>query len=172
MQPRDAFVSEALAHRAALHRVALRLTGNQGEAEDLVQEAFTRALAAWSTYRPGTNCRAWMARIVENCFITHRRRDARFRRWVEGADTRSPGAEATLPATPISGRTEAALRRLPAAFAGVVVLCDVQGKSYRRAAAELGVPIGTVMSRLHRARRALRRSLRDAAADWGFRAAA
>lgn len=166
------FPAEALEHRRSLHRLALRLTRNPGDAEDLVQETYVRAFAAWDTYRPGTHCRAWLARILENCFISHCRREERFRRWAEEARPQADDAEPLLTWSSLSDHTARALRRLPEDFRAVVVLHDLQNRTYREIAVRARIPIGTVMSRLHRARRLLARALSPHAADLGLRAAA
>jgi RNA polymerase sigma-70 factor, ECF subfamily len=162
--------------RRQLYPTALRMTGNSSDAEDLVQDTMTRAYAGLAGFKPGTNGRAWLFRIMTNAFINMRRR--RQREPVEVlspvVDVTAPSA-ATLPAA-IAARSvpsaedvalskfslsevRAALAELPPGFRVVIYLVDAEGYSYRDAAEMIGVPIGTVMSRLHRARKRLRQQL-------------
>jgi len=146
-----------------LYNFARWLSRDDAEAEDLVQETYARALKGFGSFQPGTNFAAWMFRILRNAFLTAR----------SGASKRQhisiqeEGEEAVLPSTQetpesllISARTQqqiqAALERLPEVYREVVLLCDVEEMSYREIAELLQVPIGTVMSRIARARRALR----------------
>lgn len=147
---------------------AFRLTGNAAMAEDVVQDALERALRFSDRYEPGTRLRAWALQIVFNVFVTHWRRGRRERRafealgrdpmaWTTPEPFTSPDAAegALLPST------RRALEALPEPFRNVVVLVDLGEHSYRDAAQQLGVPVGTVMSRLHRARRLLAAEMQD-----------
>ena len=167
------FFAEALGCRRSLLKLAVRLTRNPGDAEDLVQETYARAFRAWHTYREGTHCRAWLARILENCFVSQCRQQERFRRWVEReAPAQVTDSEHAVTWSSLSDRTARALGRLPGDFRAVVVLHDLQGSSYREIARRIGIPMGTVMSRLHRARRQLFRALSPHAREFGLRTAA
>jgi RNA polymerase sigma-70 factor (ECF subfamily) len=146
-----------------LRAVALRLSRSTAEADDLVQETVLRAWRYWPRYTERDSCRAWLQRILSNTFISSRRRAARERIILALAES---AGRAELPLT----AAEPSERGLDDSLAGglaalgheqrsVVWLVDVQDRSYREAAAELGWPIGTVMSRLHRARGELRRQL-------------
>ena len=173
------FEDEAVPYAGQLYPVAVRMTRGHQDAEDLVQETMAKAWAAFGTFEPGTNVRAWLYRIMTNTFISgYRRRDrapmllqddlvdrVALRMWPSGAPAlRSAEAEALdrMPADDL----RRALRELPEDFRTVVYLADVEGYTYHETAAMMGTPIGTVMSRLHRARRTLRSKLtsRQAAA--------
>jgi len=168
------FEQDAAPYRDHLFQGALRLTRGVADAEDLVQETLARACAGYHRFRPGTNTRAWLQRIMHNTFINGYRKRRREPAVVSGAveelavttaggqltaDTRSAEAQALDRIT--SPEITWALRALPAEFREAVYLTDVEGYSYRETAALMGTPVGTVMSRLHRGRSALRESLAD-----------
>ena len=167
---RDAFGRQALPHLDGLYGAALRLTRNPTEAEDLVQEAVLRAFQNWHQFKEGTNCRAWLFRILTNTFINGYRRRTKEREILEGEQAgghseRFYSAEAThawgdpqrgYEAHTLSKPVSAALDALRPEFRVVVVLSDLQDFSYRQIAEMTGCPIGTVMSRLFRARQRLR----------------
>jgi RNA polymerase sigma-70 factor (ECF subfamily) len=153
----DEFARVALKHLDELVRTATRTCGKDA-AEDLVQETYMRAWKYWHRFEPGTNCRAWLYTILFN--VIRKRRG--------GVDSRTLSIETlelatVLPIAPPPSLTvsvfEEAFVRLPEDFRAVLVLVAVEGFSYKEASEILGVPIGTVMSRLHRAREALRRLL-------------
>jgi RNA polymerase sigma-70 factor, ECF subfamily len=166
------FEDEAIPYLDQLFPVAVRMTRAREDAEDLVQETMAKAWAGYRNFEPGTNVRAWLYRIMTNTFISgYRRRDRApvllpedivdrmpMRIWPAGAsEPRSAEAEALdrMPADEV----KQALRELPAEFRTAVYLTDIEGYTYHETAAIMGTPVGTVMSRLHRARRALRSSL-------------
>jgi RNA polymerase sigma-70 factor (ECF subfamily) len=166
------FEDEAVPFTGQLYPAAVRMTRSHQDAEDLVQETMAKAWAAFDGFEPGTNVRAWLYRIMTNTFISgYRRRDraplllqddlverAARPMWPSVLPTgRSAEAEALdrMPAEEL----RQALRELPDDFRTVVYLADVEGYTYHETAAMMGTPIGTVMSRLHRARRALRSKL-------------
>jgi RNA polymerase sigma-70 factor, ECF subfamily len=168
------FQDEALPYLDQLYPVAVRMTRGREDAEDLVQETMAKAWAAFRNFEQGTNLRAWLYRIMINTFISsYRRRDRMPLLLQDGVVDRM--AVPAWPAGPLgngarSAEAEAldrmpneavrrALRELPDDFRTVVYLADVEGYTYHETAALMGTPIGTVMSRLHRARRALRTSL-------------
>jgi RNA polymerase sigma-70 factor (ECF subfamily) len=175
LTPRDAdtFMEEAMSHMDALHGVACRLTRNPAEAEDLVQDALVKAMRARDQFRAGTNLKAWLFRILTNTFINKFRRGGLEKSVLEGPDAdpladgwvsastmrqlRDPEATALLPI--VEGEVRKALDALPPEFRLAVVLCDVEEFSYEEIADIMGCPIGTVMSRLHRGRKLLQRSL-------------
>ncbi len=183
---RDAgFASTVLPHRDELLAAAMRYTRNRADAEDLVQDTFARALGAWSRFEPGSNCRAWLFRILTNGFISGYRRRRRHNRFTHetGDDAvtafygesfeRVGNPQEALVEAGLGDEVESALAELGDDYLKVVLLADLRGARYRDIAAELGVPIGTVMSRLFRARRQLEERLRDfAAADYGIHRAA
>jgi RNA polymerase sigma-70 factor, ECF subfamily len=167
---RAQFEEEALTHADQLYRIALRLSGSQQTAEELVQETYLRAFRSWRSYRPGSNLAAWLATILRNAFLDEARRQQRRPAQESFEDTTEYYLYNQL--TGSSGEPqEAVLNRLaggailealgdvPPAFREVVVLVDIGDFSYQEAADILGVPIGTVMSRLHRGRRALKQAL-------------
>jgi RNA polymerase sigma-70 factor (ECF subfamily) len=140
--------------------VAYRLTGSDADAQDLVQEVLLRVRRGLETYRPGS-LEGWLSRITTNAFLDEVRRRRRRPtvalpddpdRVLAGAED----ADAALAATTLPDDVQDAIRALPDDFRAAVVLCDVVGLSYEEIAAELGVPIGTVRSRIHRGRAALR----------------
>jgi RNA polymerase sigma-70 factor, ECF subfamily len=151
----------ARSHGRFLYNVAYRLTGNDDDAYDLVQEALLRVRKGLETYQPGS-MEAWLSRIVTNVFLDEVRR--RRRRPVEALPEdperllpSSPGADEATESLPDD--VQAALRRLPEDFRTAVVLCDVVGLSYEEIADALSIPVGTVRSRIHRGRRLLREAL-------------
>jgi RNA polymerase sigma-70 factor (ECF subfamily) len=171
---RARFEEDALAHAEQLYRIAVRLTGGRQVAEDLVQETYLRAFRAWRSYRPGTNLAAWLATIMRNANLDELRRQSRrpvqepldddgdyylYNRLAETSPQPQDEVLARLSGTAIVS----ALGDLPPNFREVVVLVDVGDFSYAEAADILGIPIGTVMSRLYRGRRLLKRALADRA---------
>jgi RNA polymerase sigma-70 factor, ECF subfamily len=171
---RTAFDREVLRHRTELLAAGMRLSGSRAEAEDLVQEAVMRAWVFWHRFEPGTNGRAWMHRILLNTFINgyrKRRRERDVLAAVQVEELRSLGWDARVHLTPgesLSDEVALALSRLPEDFRRVIVLVDLEDRSYRDAALAIGCPIGTVMSRLHRARAAMKRELADYAVTEGY----
>jgi RNA polymerase sigma-70 factor (ECF subfamily) len=162
--------NEALEHADTLFRLARRLTGSDGAAEDLVQETYARALGGAAGFEAGTNLRAWLFRILRNAFVDARRRDRKSPIDPGGLDDDPPD---TAVSDPIRGDRElellrgvvaddieAALSRLPDG-ARTIVLLDLEGLTETELAAVLDCPVGTVKSRLARARAALRTRLRD-----------
>jgi RNA polymerase sigma-70 factor (ECF subfamily) len=147
----------------SLRHVALRLSRSGAEADDLVQETVLRAWRFWPRYTERDSCRAWLQRILSNTFVSARRRAARERTVMALAES-AGRAELSIAApepldTELDDRLLGGLATLGDEQRNVLWLVDVQDRSYREAADELGWPIGTVMSRLHRARGALRRRL-------------
>ena len=159
---------EMLAVIPALRTRALKLSLNPTEAQDLVQDTVERALRFESSYRPGTNLRAWMQQILFSVFVTRCRRRGRERRALDSL-TRDPCAWTHRDAPPamraLSPRVAGAVDALPEQFAAVVRLVDIGEHSYKEAAEKLGVPVGTVMSRLFRGRRLLAAVLAEDAID-------
>jgi RNA polymerase sigma-70 factor (ECF subfamily) len=179
------FEREVLPLTPELFACALRYTRQPAEADDLVQETLLRALGAWSRFIPGSNCRAWLLRILTNSFINNYRRRRRYRRFAHETGDDAVNAlygndveRATNPQRHMHDETlgdevSAALASLGEDYRRVVELADLQGIRYREIAEMLGVPIGTVMSRLFRARRVLEEQLREyAATDHGIKRAA
>lgn len=158
------FEAEAMPHAPRLFRLAMWLERDRHEAEDLVQETFVQALQSFHRFTPGTNCRAWLITILHH--VRSNRIRARQRRPViEDVDDRIAETVPFVPAIPNHLTDEEildALGSIPEANQHVVLLCDVEGLSYKEIADALAIPMGTVMSRLHRGRALLRRRLAGA----------
>jgi RNA polymerase sigma-70 factor (ECF subfamily) len=165
-----AFEAEALPHLSAIFRLSMWLVRDRDEAEDLVQDTFTQALQSFHRYEQGTNCRAWLIRVMIHTNSNKRRARARLQ-LVSETDERIAETVAFDPPTP-QGLTEeevlGALRGLPAQFGEVVLLADIEDMAYKEIAQALDVPIGTVMSRLHRGRKLMRAALADYANSRGI----
>jgi RNA polymerase sigma-70 factor, ECF subfamily len=169
------FEEEALALADQVYRVARHLVGSKEEAEDLVQEAYARAFRSWRSFTPGTNLRAWLLRILTNLNIDRGRRSQRtpdIQPLDEGDyllnDRLESTGEGTGEAQRVVDRLSqddvvSALSAVPHDFRDVIVLVDLGDFSYADAAQILDIPIGTVMSRLHRGRRILKREMAEAA---------
>jgi RNA polymerase sigma-70 factor, ECF subfamily len=147
-----------------LYNFAHWLTQNREEAEDLVQETFMKALRGFSSFQPGTNFRAWLYRILRNTFLTSRtglRATLTSDEEFDGDAIVSPmaGPEAILLERADRQAVQSAIASLPVHFREIVLLCEVEEMSYQEIAETLGIPIGTVMSRLSRARKSLRELL-------------
>jgi RNA polymerase sigma-70 factor, ECF subfamily len=171
------FEETALPHLDTLYRVALRLTRDPARAEDLVQDAMLRAFRAWDRFEPGTNARAWLVTILRNIFINDYRRSRREpaavqldaiepRLFFHDLAERDPEGEFFNEL--VDERILAAVDTLPTEFREAVVLSDMEGMSYAEIAQALGVPIGTVKSRLFRGRRLLQHALYDYAVEAGY----
>jgi RNA polymerase sigma-70 factor, ECF subfamily len=177
---RREFEREALPHMQALHGTALRLTRNARDAEDLVQETFLRAYRYWDRFVPGSNCKAWIFKILTNTFITRyhaRRRDHEVMAAEDQATDEilshevlhaSRDPEGAVASRLMSGDVVRALEALPADFRLAVLLCDVEEFSYKEIAEIMECPVGTVMSRLFRGRRLLQRALHEYAVEQGI----
>ncbi len=168
------FEEEALGLADQVYRVARRLVGSREEAEDLVQETYARAFRSWQSYTPGTNMRAWLLRILTNLNLDRGRRIQRTPDLQPLEETdyylanklASAGGEEVLEQEQVVERLSQdtvvhALSDIPPQFRDVVVLVDIGDFSYADAAQILDIPIGTVMSRLHRGRRALKQRMAE-----------
>ena len=144
---RDEFQELALKHLDPLYSAALRLTKNDRDAEDLVQDTFLRAYRFFDKFERGTNMKAWLFKILTNTFINRYRRSVKERNIVEGTER------------VLSDDVLRAVDALPVDFRMVVILADLQEFSYKEIAEILDVPVGTVMSRLYRGRRLLQKAL-------------
>jgi RNA polymerase sigma-70 factor (ECF subfamily) len=157
-----AFEAEALPHVDRLFRLAMWLERDRGEAEDLVQETLTRALQSFHRYTPGTNCRAWLTTILQHARANRRRARANSPILPTGLEERVANAIPFVPPVPDTLTDEdllAALESIPPPYQEIILLCDVQEMTYKEIAAALDIPLGTVMSRLHRGRELLRTAL-------------
>jgi RNA polymerase sigma-70 factor (ECF subfamily) len=160
------FEQLAMPHFDRLYNFACWLTQDRHEAEDLVQETYTKALKGFSSFQPGTNFRAWIYKILRNTFLTSRtglKVTATVPLDLEGEEqalpTVSETPESILLQRSDSQLVQQALEQLPVAYREVLLLCEVEEMSYQEISATLAIPMGTVMSRLSRARRALRDSV-------------
>ncbi len=182
---RAEFAASCLPYRPEVYGVALRMTRSHDDALDLVQETMMRAMLAWERFEPGSNVRAWLLRIVTNTFINGYRKRRRHQRFA----TECPGdARSALHGTTedttgdledaiveheLGDEVSGAMQRLSPDYREVVERADLRGEKYKDIADALEVPIGTVMSRLFRARRQLEQDLAGyAAQDWGIKRAA
>jgi RNA polymerase sigma-70 factor, ECF subfamily len=173
------FEEEALALSDQVYRVARHLAGSREEAEDLVQETYARAFRSWRSYTPGTNLRAWLLRILTNLNIDRGRRQQRTppMQGLEANDyflydrlTENDGGlsdEDRVVERLSQDDIVSALSSVPHDFRDVIVLVDIGDFSYQDAAQILDIPIGTVMSRLHRGRRILKRELAESVLEEG-----
>ena len=171
------FEEQVRPYLGQLYPAALRMTRNPADAEDLVQDTLAKAYTAFGQYTPGTNLRAWLHKILANTFINTYRKRKREPAIAPGAD---PAADWHPGTDPLSGPARSAeaealdritdttlldaLRQLPPEFRTAIWLADVEGYPYREVAALMGTPLGTVMSRLHRARGKLRHTITTARA--------
>jgi RNA polymerase sigma-70 factor (ECF subfamily) len=171
------FEEEALELSDQVYRVARRLVGSREEAEDLMQEAYARAFRSWRQYQPGTNLRAWLLRILTNINIDRGRRQQRtpqttsideagdyflYNKLESTVPEENPDEERVIERLSQDSVVDA-LSEVPHDFRDVVVLVDIGDFSYADAAQILDIPVGTVMSRLHRGRRILKKNLADKA---------
>jgi RNA polymerase sigma-70 factor (ECF subfamily) len=184
MSPQSAtdFETSAIAHLPSMMAVAMRLTRNSAEGEDLVQDTFVKAMRARDQFEPGTNIKAWLLKILTNTFINRYHRGTLERSVVEGSTAeplqdawigsasmnavRDPESLALRPM--LEAEIQAALDTVPEEFRLAVVLADVEELSYKEISDIMGCPIGTVMSRLHRGRRMLKSKLFEHAVAYGI----
>ena len=180
---RAEFEAVALPHVDSLYGAAYRLTRNPRDAEDLVQDAILRAYRFWDTFQRDSNCKAWLFRILTNTFINTYQKRKRSREVLTAAQAEQDATDGVLmhegsstqrdPEGVLLDRTlsddvAAALEALPTDFRVAVVLCDVEGFSYKEIAEMMECPVGTVMSRLYRGRRLLKKSLHGFAIAQGI----
>jgi len=176
------FERDAMEYASQLYSAALRMTRNPADAEDIVQETYLKAYRAYDTYKEGTNLKAWLYRILTNTYINRYRKLQRrpsevelgelqdlylFKRLGEASGAERSTEESVLEAM-VDTDIKAALESLPEKFRMPVLLADVEGFSYKEIAEILDVPIGTVMSRLHRGRKALQKKLWSLAEQRGL----
>jgi RNA polymerase sigma-70 factor (ECF subfamily) len=175
------FEAEALPLLPGLYSSAFRLTRNAADAEDLVQETFLRAYRGFHQFQEGTNLKAWLYRILMNTFINSYRKKQREPRTISDDEVEDwylysrmadeglePSAETSVIESLPDEDVQEALQSLPEQFRTAVLLADVEGFSYKEIAEITGVPIGTVMSRLHRGRKALEKRLWDVVKERGL----
>ena len=176
-QKRRTFETEALPYLDAVYRVALRLAGEETQAEDLVQETMLKAYRSWHQYRPGTNLRAWLLTILRHTFINQYRKTKRAGPQVdisaiEGhtvfGEVQDVDPEGSFFERIVDDEVLRAIDALPDEFRETLVLSDVEGLAYAEIAEITEVPVGTVKSRLFRARKALQRQLYEYAVALGY----
>lgn len=175
------FEQEALPWLDDVYRFALSMVRNEPDADDIVQETFLRAYRSWHTFEPGSDCRKWLFTICRNVFLRSRERDRR--RVDHGGDDaqletmaaaqvtatlRDGGYDELFARLDLAPALDRAIGQLPEVFRSTVVLVDVEGLPYDEAASILGVPIGTIRSRLFRGRRLLQEALVIYARDTGL----
>jgi len=177
---RERFEAEALPHLDRLYSAALRYTRDATDAQDLVQEAVAKAYRSFHQYRPGTNLRAWLYRVLHTTYISMYRKAQRrpqeslqdeiddFSFYDELARSGTRSAEQEVLESITADEVRAALAALPDAFRLAVYLADVEGFAYQEIADIMGTPVGTVMSRLHRGRKALQKALATYARSRGL----
>jgi len=166
----DRFEAEATPHLHDIFRTACRVLGDRDRAEDVTQEVYLQAWKSFHRFEPGTNCRAWLYKILFHCVNHHRRKWFRFpllRETEEFLEVNLPAPE-SIPEHLTDADILAALDTLPADFRSAVMLVDVEEFAYKDAAEILAVPIGTVMSRLSRGRKLLRERLASVAESYGI----
>ena len=176
------FERDAMEYASQLYSAALRMTRNPADAEDIVQETYLKAYRAYDTFKEGTNLKAWLYRILTNTYINRYRKLQRrpaevelgelqdlylFKRLGESSGAERSTEESVLD-TMVDSDIKAALESLPERFRLPVLLADVEGFSYKEIAEIVDVPIGTVMSRLHRGRKALQKKLWSLAEERGL----
>ena len=176
---RTDFEREAMPHLPALYGAALRLCRNEGDAEDLVQETMLRAYRFFDTFEAGTNCKAWMFRILTNVFRNRYREREREQEILDQAESSDANlgqfvaagprdSETALLGRMVSADVEKALATIPADFRLAVVLADLEDFSYKEIAEIMDCPAGTVMSRLYRGRKILQKLLHGYAIEQGI----
>jgi RNA polymerase sigma-70 factor (ECF subfamily) len=174
---KTAFEAEALPHLDAVFRVAIRLANDESRAEDLTQETMLKAYRSWHQFRPGTNAKAWLLTILRNTFINEYRKTKRAGKEVDidaiepftvFHDLHHADPEGAFFAKIVDDEVLRAIDALPEEFRETLVLSDVEGLTYAEISQVTGVPVGTVKSRLFRARQALQRELYDYAVEMGY----
>jgi RNA polymerase sigma-70 factor (ECF subfamily) len=184
MAEQSEFAAQAMVHMPSLYSAALRMTRSPSDAEDLVQETYLKAYRAFGSFQEGTNLKAWLYKILTNTFINSYRAKKRrpeqtdvedvedlylFHR-LGGLEAANAGRSAEDQVMDLftDGEVKEALESLPESFRMAVLLADVEGFSYKEIADIMEVPIGTVMSRLHRGRKALQRALLEFGRERGL----
>ena len=179
IERRSAFELEAVPWLDDVYRFALSLTRDESEADDIVQDTFLRAFRSWHTYLPGSDCRRWLFTICRNVFLRSRER-TRPTVELDSSEVESLATDSIYAASAkdssddvyarldLAPAIDGALAKVPEPFRSTLIIVDVEDQSYESAAETLGVPIGTVRSRLFRGRRLMQEQLLTYAADAGF----
>ncbi len=174
------FEVEAIPHMQFLYNFAYRMTGNEEDAKDLIQETYLKAFRFWDQYQPGTNIRAWLFKIMKNSYINKYRKATKepgkvdydevqnFYETVRDESFETSDLQEHIFENIFEDEIIEALGKLPEEFRTVVILADIEGQSYEEIAKFLDIPIGTVRSRLHRGRKMLRKELYEFAKRKGY----
>ena len=172
----ERFEETALVHMDSIYRSALYMTKNETDAQDLVQDTYLRAFKFFDSFEEGTNCRAWLLKILRNTFINSIRRGKRQLHVVSLTEMSEYGIELSSDFTPEDGvfgdlfndEIVTAMNKIPAEYRSAILLADVERLPYKEVADIMDCPIGTVMSRLHRGRKLLRENLQNYAVQYGY----
>jgi len=166
----ERFEAEAMPHLNDIFRTATRILGDRARAEDVAQEVYLQAWKSFHRFEPGTNCRAWLFKILFHCVNHHRRKWFRFPQLKETEEFLEANltAAVSIPEHLTDQDILSALDRLPADFRSVILMVDVEEFAYKDASEILSIPIGTVMSRLSRGRKLLREQLAEVAQSYGI----
>ena len=174
------FEREAVPHMDALYNFAIKMTGDSDDASDLLQETYLKAFRFWENFEKGTNCKAWLFRIMKNTFINTYRKNKKepdkvdyeeienFYENIKPSSTDSAHLEKDIYDNLLDDELSSAISSLPEDFRTVILLCEFEGYTYEEMADFVDVPVGTVRSRLHRARKMLFTKLYDYAGDKGY----
>jgi RNA polymerase sigma-70 factor, ECF subfamily len=174
------FEREAIPHMDALYNFALKMTGDSDDADDLVQETFLKAFRFFDKFEKGTNCKAWLFRIMKNTYINNYRKNSKepdkvdydevenFYENIKASSTDSAHLAKEIYDNLLDDEISGAISSLPEDFRTVIILCDIEGLTYDEIADFIDCPVGTVRSRLHRARKMLFTKLYDYADDKGY----
>ena len=176
----EEFEREAVPHMDALYNFALKMTGDSDDASDLIQETYLKAFRFWDKFEIGTNCKAWLFRIMKNTYINTYRKNTKepdkvdyeeienFYENIKPSSTDSAHLEKDIYDNLLDDELSSAISSLPEDFRTVVILCDIEGYTYDEIADFVDVHVGTVRSRLHRARKMLFTKLHSYATDKGY----
>ncbi len=174
------FEKEAVPHMDAVYNFALRMTGDEDDADDLVQETFLKAFRFFDKFEKGTNCKAWLFRILKNSYINDYRKQTKepdkvdyedvqnFYENIKSDQVEMRHYEQDAFTNLLDDEISSAITDLPEDFRTVIILSDIEGFTYEEIADFVDIPVGTVRSRLHRARKMLYAQLYDYAKDKGF----
>ncbi|HEX7358621.1 MAG TPA: sigma-70 family RNA polymerase sigma factor [Ignavibacteriaceae bacterium] len=176
----EEFEREAVPHMDALYNFAIKMTGDSDDASDLLQETYLKAFRFWDKFEKGTNCKAWLFRIMKNTYINTYRKNTKepdkvdyeeienFYENIKPSSTDSAHLEKDIYDNLLDDELSSAISSLPEDFRTVIILCDIEGYTYDEIADFVDVPVGTVRSRLHRARKMLFTKLHSYASDKGY----
>ncbi len=177
---RSEFEREAIPHMSALYTFAVRMTRDEDDASDLVQETYLKAYRFFDKFERGTNCKAWLFRILKNSYINRFRKSSKapdtveydvieeYYETIRDSSVETSVLEEQIFSQALDDEVSTALNRLPDEFRTVIILCDIENFTYEEIAEFIDCPIGTVRSRLHRARKILAAQLASYARERGF----